>query len=195
MGGRNKTEKKESALAKRVDKNLVLNVNSSNTDRRVNPTVDSIKSLSRNNSAEERAENDVFPSVTKHWFQNAKNVTICALNVNSLRNKIGAVQELITNNIDICLLSQTKIDENFPNQQFNISNYKTFRRDRNKHGEGLLFYINKNIPCKLINYEIESDFEMIMFEFWLKLENGFVLVFTNHHPKTKIVFLIFFLKS
>ena len=69
MGGRNKTEKKESALAKRVDKNLVLNVNSSNTDRRVNPTVDSIKSLSRNNSAEERAENDVFPSVTKYWFQ------------------------------------------------------------------------------------------------------------------------------
>ena len=195
MGGRNKTEKEESAIAKRVNKNLVLNVNSSNTDRPVNSTVDSIKSLSRNNSAEVRAENDVFPSVTAHRLQNAKNVTIGALNVNSLRNKIGAVQELITNNIDICLLSQTKIDENFPNQQFNISNYKTFRRDRNKHGEGLLFYINKNIPCKLINYEIESDFEMIMFEFWLKLENGFVLVFTNHHPKTKIVFLIFFLKS
>ena len=77
-----------------------------------------------------------------------------ALNVNSLRNKIGAVQELITNNIDICLLSETKIDESFPNQQFNISNYKTFRRDRNKHGGGLLFYINENIPCKLINHEI-----------------------------------------
>ena len=52
MGGRNKTEKEESAVAKRVNKNLVLNVNSSNTDRPVNSTVDSIKSLNRNNSAE-----------------------------------------------------------------------------------------------------------------------------------------------
>ena len=75
--------------------------------------------LSRNNSAEERAEN-VFPSVTVHRLQNAKNVTIGVLNVNSLRNKTGAVQGLTTNNIDICLLSQTKIDERFPKQQFNI---------------------------------------------------------------------------
>ena len=66
MDGRNKTEKEKSAIEKRVNKNLVFNVNSSNNDRPVNPTVDSIKSLSRNNSAEERAENDVFPPVTAH---------------------------------------------------------------------------------------------------------------------------------
>ena len=67
------------------------------------------------------------------------------------------------------MLSETKIDESFPNQQFNISNYKTFRRDRNKHGGGLLFYINENIPCKLINDQIiPSDIEMIMFEFLVK---------------------------
>ena len=115
MGGRNKTGKEESAIAKRVNKNLVPKVNSPNTDRPVNSTVDIIKSLSRNNSAEVKTENDVFPSVTAHRLQNAKNVTIGALNVNSLRNKIGAVQELITNNIDIYLLSETKIDESFPN--------------------------------------------------------------------------------
>ena len=74
--------------------------------------------MNRNNSAEERAENDGFPSVTTHRLQNAKNVIIGVVNVNFLRNKIGAVEELITNNIDICLLSETKIDESFPNQQF-----------------------------------------------------------------------------
>ena len=169
MGTRNNTEREESAIAKRVNKNFIFNVNSSNTDRPVNPTVDNNKSLSRNNTAEERDEHDVFPSVTAHRLQNAKNVTIGALNVNSLRNKIGAVQELITNNIDICLLSETKIDENFPNKQFNISNYKAFCRYRNKHGGRLLFYINENIPCKHINGEIiPSDIEMIMFEFLVK---------------------------
>ena len=121
MDTRNKIERRI-CNKKRVNKNLVFNVNSSNTDRPVNRTVDNITSLNRNNFAEERAENDVFPSVTTHRLQNAKNVTIGTLNVNSLRNKIGAVQELIASNIDICLLSETKIDENFPNQQINISN-------------------------------------------------------------------------
>ena len=168
MGTRNNTEREESAIAKRVNKNFIFNVNSSNTDRPVNATLNNNKSVSRNNSAEERAEN-VFQSVTAHSLQNAKNVTIGALNANSLRNKIGAVQELITNNIDICLLSETKIDENFPNKQFNISNYKAFCRYRNKHGGRLLFYINENIPCKHINGEIiPSDIEMIMFEFLVK---------------------------
>ena len=76
---------------------------------------------------------------------------------------------MITNNIDICLLSETKIHETFPNQQFNINNNKTFRRGRTKYGGGLLFYINENIPCMLINDEtIPIDIEMIMFEFFVK---------------------------
>ena len=64
---------------------------------------------------------------------------------------------MITNDIDICLLLETKIDETFPDQQSNISKFKTFRRDRNKHGGGLLFYINENISCKLKNDEIISS--------------------------------------
>ena len=61
MDAKDKTEKKDSAITKRLNKNLAFNVNSSNTDRTVNPTVDNIKSLSRNNFGEERDENDVFP--------------------------------------------------------------------------------------------------------------------------------------
>ena len=113
MGTRNKMEKEESAIAKTVNKNLAFNVNCSNTDRFVNRTVDNKNSLSINTSAEAKAENDVFPSFTAYRLQNAQNVLIVALYVNSLRNKIAAVQELITNNIEICLLSQTKINEAF----------------------------------------------------------------------------------
>ena len=69
MGGRNITEKEEPAIAKRVGKNLVFYVNSSNTDRPVNPTVESIKSLSRNNSAEESAENDIFHQLLRVGYK------------------------------------------------------------------------------------------------------------------------------
>ena len=41
------------------------------------------------------------------------------------------------NKIDICLISETKLDETFPNQQFKIHDYKMFCRDRNKHGGGV----------------------------------------------------------
>ena len=64
MGTRNKTGKEESAITKRVNKNLVFNGNISNTDRPVNPTVYNIKPLSRTNSAEVGAENDIFLSLT-----------------------------------------------------------------------------------------------------------------------------------
>ena len=37
----------------------------------------------------------------------------------------------------------------------NISNYKTFHEDKNKYDGGLLFYFNENVPCKIINDDIE----------------------------------------
>ena len=75
-----------------------------------------------------------YPQVQQHRLKTQKNVILGDLNINSLRNKIGGVEELIRNNIDISLFSETKLDETFPNQQFKISGYKMFRRDRNKHG-------------------------------------------------------------
>ena len=35
--------------------------------------------------------------------------------------------------------------------QFKINGYKLFRRDRNRFGEGLMLYLNEEIPCKFLN--------------------------------------------
>ena len=59
----------------------------------------------------------------RNRLQGPKNVVIGHLNVNSLRNKFEAVGELEQNKVDICFLSETKIDETFPNQQFMINGY------------------------------------------------------------------------
>ena len=55
-----------------------------------------------------------FPLAVAHRLQNSKNITISYLSIKSLRNKIEAVEELISKNSDICLLRETKIDETFP---------------------------------------------------------------------------------
>ena len=102
-----------------------------------------------NRSFENNKESsNAFQSVQKHRLQNPKNIVIGHLNVNSLRNKSEAVEELLQKKVDICFLSETKIDETFPNQQFMINDYKLFRRYRNCHGGGIFSCINENKPLQ-----------------------------------------------
>ena len=50
--------------------------------------------------------------------------------------------------------------------QFKINGYKCFRRERNKYGGGLMFYISEGIPCKILtNQTVSSNVEMITIEF------------------------------
>ena len=43
-------------------------------------------------------------------------------------------------------------------KHFQINNLKSFfRRDRNKNGGDIIFYINENIPCKIVNVEGLAD--------------------------------------
>ena len=58
-----------------------------------------------------------------------KNLFFGYLNVNSIRNKFVSIEELIKRAFDIFLISETKIDDSFPNAQFKIEGYKTFRKD------------------------------------------------------------------
>lgn len=57
---------------------------------------------------------------TKHL----KNVIIGQLNINSLRNKFLSLTHLIKGNLDILILTETKLDNTFPEKQFIIPGYK-----------------------------------------------------------------------
>ena len=48
---------------------------------------------------------NAFQSFQKHSLQNFKDILIGDSNVNSLRNKFEAVEELVQNKVDICFLS------------------------------------------------------------------------------------------
>ena len=63
----------------------------------------------------------------------------------------------ITSNI-ILVISDTKLDKNFPVGQFLIDGYNVlFRFDRNGNGGGILLYIREDIPLKLLS--IYEDIE------------------------------------
>ena len=62
-------------------------------------------------------------------------------------------------------MSESKVDASFPKYQLEINGYICYRSDRNKYGSGLMFYISKGVPCKVLtNLTVSPDAEMMAIE-------------------------------
>ena len=134
----------------------------------LNETIDS--------SFEERA-------LRKIRINNIKNVIIGHLNINSIRNKFEALKLLIQDNVDIFLVSETKIDDSFPENQFIIKNFRRpYRLDRTNRGGGLLLYIREDIPSKLVR--IEDNYEAFFVEINLKKQKWLLSCSYNPHVES-----------
>ena len=129
----------------------------SSVENSYRPTISKTKCLEENlNNVNRSFKNNkecsnAFQSVQKHRLRNPKNIVTGHLNVNSLRNRFEAVEELVQNKVVICFLFEIEVNRTFPNQQFMLNRYKLLCRDRNCHGGCILCYINENIPSKTVN--------------------------------------------
>ena len=66
--------------------------------------------------------------------KNGEGLIIAHLNINFLYHKFEALKSLVTNTIDILVISETKLDDPFPASEFFIEGFSApFRRDRNSH--------------------------------------------------------------
>ena len=77
---------------------------------------------------------------------------------------------MLSNNVDLLLISETKIDASFPNAQFYITGYTIYRRDRNSNGGGLLLYVKDDIPSTMLNIDISH--EALYIEINVRKKNG-----------------------
>ena len=103
-------------------------------------------------------------SIRQLKLSNPHKIILGHLNINSLRNKFESTADVIQGTFDIFLSSETKIDESFPDKQFRLNNYKVFRKDRNRYGGGIMFYVNENIPCKSLTTKMDNLTETIFLE-------------------------------
>ena len=85
---------------------------------------------------------------------------------------------IIKGNLDILLLTETKIDESFSKDEFYIEGYTSFRLDRNIHGGGVLIYVREDIPCRVI--KIMGSLEGISLE--INLRKTKWLFFGGYNP-------------
>ena len=79
------------------------------------------------------------------------NPLIAYLNINSLREKVIDSGKILKDlPLDYLVISETKLDESFPNFQFKLNGYgvRKARRDRHKHGGRLLNLLGKALSGK-----------------------------------------------
>ena len=79
-------------------------------------------------------------------------------------------------------ITETKIDNSFPDSQFIIPNYIMYRNDRNQYGGGVCTYIRSDIPNRRLT-DIESvDLELIVNEVTINKERWIIIA--AYRPQT-----------
>lgn len=78
--------------------------------------------------------------------QNINRLIFGHVNINSLRNKFDPLIDQVNRNLDLFLISETKLNESFPTNQFLIQGYNAYRFDRNGNGGGMILYVRNDIP-------------------------------------------------
>ena len=138
--------------------------------------------------------NDVYSTLHDIRVKNVHRVIVSHININSIRNKIVALSDIIKENIDVLLVSETKLDISFPNSLFHIDGYSPpYRKDRSNNGGGLILYVRNDIPSKELRHIcIPIDKECIFIEINLFKRKWLICGFYNPHKNqidTQLSFL------
>ena len=84
--------------------------------------------------------------------KNLNKLIIGHLNIKSLRSKFELLTHQIKDNIDILMISETKLGGNFPTSQFFMKGFSSLHRfDPNCNGGGIILYIRKDMLSKLLS--------------------------------------------
>ena len=79
--------------------------------------------------------------------RNLKRIILDHLSINSIRNKFDLLVSQVKENVDVMVISETKLDEFFPNGQFKIQGYASpSRSDLNQFIGANMVFVRKNIP-------------------------------------------------
>ena len=120
------------------------------------------------------------------------NPRIAYLNINSLRNKVIDLGETLKDlPLDYMVISETKLDESFPNSQFKLNGYEaSARRDRHKHGGGLIEFVRQDFICKRLKKYEPNYSECICSELTISKTKG--ICFSIYRPPSTGNIKIFF---
>ena len=103
------------------------------------------------------------------------------LNVNFFAIKLDYIRVIITENVDIMIFTEAKLDASYPYAQLKIDGFKKpYRLDRNTNGGGVMIYVREDIPSDRLNkHNTPTNVEAIFVEINLR-KNKLLLVGMYH---------------
>ena len=134
----------------------------------------------------ENTDNNACEILNKLRVRNHNRIIIGNLNINSIANKFEQLKSIIRGKIDILIITETKLDESFPNAQFFMEGYsEPYRMDRDRNGGGILIYVRDDIPSKkLSRHTFPADIEGIFLE--INLLKTKWLLYGSYHPPSQV---------
>ena len=82
-----------------------------------------------------------------------------------MRNKFDILTDQITGNVDVMVISETRLDDSFPESQFKIPGYSPpFRLDRDQNGGRIMVFVREDITAKFLSFEDNKSIEALFIE-------------------------------
>ena len=129
----------------------------------VHNTTDKISIVNDNLVCETNDDNDIMDPI--HEILNSikvkhpKNLVICHVNINSIRNKFDNIVDILLKGyIDCLAISETKLDGSFPMKQFTVEGFTCIRADSTSKSGGIMVLLRNDIP-----HRRRTDLELDMY--------------------------------
>ena len=115
--------------------------------------------------------------------RNSDRPVIAHLNINSLSSKFEPLSEMVKNNIDFLLVTETKLDDTFPMGQFQIEGFsRPIRLDRTRNGGGLIIFTRNDLTCHELKPRVLfPELECTFLE--LRIRHNKWLVLVGYNPQ------------
>ena len=92
------------------------------------------------------------------------------ININFIGNKFELLFSLVSDNTDVLLIFETKIDNTFSVSQLCVPGYSVpLGLDRTGNGEGIMLFLKEHIPCRMLSkFIFEKLIEAFVIEISLR---------------------------
>ena len=123
--------------------------------------------------------------------KNVDRPIIGQININFLEKKFEPLLSLVKDKIDILMISETKLDDSFPLNQFEIEGYsQQYRLDRDCNGGGIIIYVRDHLPCKQIkSHNLPENVEGLFLEINIGKTKWLLVGGYNPHKESISYFL------
>ena len=80
--------------------------------------------------------------------KNSERPVIAHLNINSISSKFEPLVDMVQENVDFLVVTESKLDDTFPLGQFQIEGFsRPIRLDRTRNGGGIIIFARDDLTC------------------------------------------------